>query len=273
MPAIKYLPGGMESSDSDDDHLYCYDYDVNEEKKYHPLPVIQSVSPLELKKKKLLKYLENNQLDEIREELNDRSCKGFDINQKLDERWNLVHHACNLGSSQILKYLIEECGADSDIWEGDMNSMMIACCSEVDTSKVLEVIKVLVSQNVNFRASNVLGIKPLMFASASGHAKVVEYFLSLNDSLNAIDNHGRNALFHAIEGKQTDVARILIEAGIDLNVVNLHGESSKDYAENDNNQDILNLFPAEVPQYIPSTNFISYNRFQDIVQSRKSNEE
>lgn len=264
MSTFNYLPGGYES-DSDDDYLCYGDYESSSKPKFEPVAIVKS--PLELKKEALLVHLKENQLDAIKDELDHGPCKGFDIDEKLDGRWNLLYHACDLGRSEILEYLIEERGVNVHMTEGDADDspLMVACCSHADPTEVLKVVKVLVGQNVNVRASNNYGVTPLMLASSRGHVEVVKCLLSLNDSFDAIDNEGRNALFHAVEGKQVEVAKILMKTGIDLNVVNKYGDSAKDYASNDNNLEILELFPPEVYQYVPPPSFISYNRFEDLI--------
>lgn len=265
MSKPRYMPGGYES-DTDNDELYLSDYD--DHSRSSRSKVTRSVdvkkTPLELKKEALLTALKENQLDTIKKELNQRS-EGFDIDDKLDEKWNLLYHACNLGRSEILKFLIEERGVDPNIMDGDDSAFLVACSSQADSSEVIQVVNVLMDNNVNFRASNNYGVTPMMSACAKGHIEVVKCLILTNDSFDAIDNEGRNALFYAIDGKQVEIARILIEAGIDLSVVNMFGESAKRYAGNDNNLKILELFPPEIQHYQPPSNFLSYNRFKDLI--------
>ena len=259
---MNYLPGGAESDFDSDDDFYGFNAYGNKPK-FLPAEIVKS--PLELKKENLLLNLKNNKLDGIKEELDHGQCKEFDIDEKLDDRWNLLYHACDLALPEIVEYLISERGVNIYTSEGGENPLMIACCSHANSLEVLKVVKILIKQNVNFRASNEYGVTPMMVACSKGHVEVVKYLLSLNDSFDAIDNEGRNALFHAIEGNQVEIAKILIEAGIDLNVVNKFGESAKDAASDDNNEKILELFPPEIYRYVPPTNFVSYNRFEDLI--------
>lgn len=266
MAAINYLPAGAESGSEDDDSYYSFGdmaNSSNSKLKFVPQEIVKT--PLELKKESLLKYLKNNQLADIKQELDHGACKEFDIDEKLDDRWNLLFYACDLGLAEILEYLIEERCVNINMTEGGDSAVMVACGSRADSSEVLKVVKILVKHNVNFRATNDYGITAFMNACTNGHVEVVKYLLSINDSFDAIDNLGRNALFHAIDGKNTEIAKILIETGIDLNVSNKFGETPKYYAMNDNNQEIIDLFPADVIKYEPPCRFMSYNRFEDLI--------
>jgi ankyrin repeat protein len=71
-----------------------------------------------------------------------------------------------------------------------------------------------------------LGGGPLNVAASEGHLDVVRYLLGQGAALD-VSEPERNPLFSAIYGGHTDVARLLIEAGIDTGV-RYTGESKKD---------------------------------------------
>jgi ankyrin repeat protein len=142
---------------------------------------------------------------------------------------------------------------------------MVACYSSEDSEKVLAVVKVLVEASASISSANLLGITPLMFAASHGHTSTVSYLLSLNDSFDAIDNEGKNALFHAIDGKHEEISKILIDAGIDLNVANKYGVTAKNYARNEHCDTILDLFPPEIERYQTPSSYLSYNKFENLI--------
>ena len=72
-------------------------------------------------------------------------------------------------------------------------------------------------------------------------------------------------MFHAIESKNTEIVKILIDDGIDLNVCNRYGDTAKRFAENENLHDIVSLFPAEKEVYTLPLKYCSYNDFEDLV--------
>lgn len=255
----KGIPAGCELSDSEDDY---YDELIKPQK-----IVVKAAekSPREQMKERLLVHLKNNDKDAIQEELDHGPVKGFDIDEHLDSTWNILFYACSLGSSELVKYLVEVRGACINRTANSETPLMVACYSKADSEEVLKIVKILVNESTNIRVSNSYGVTALMFACSSGHIEVVKYLLSLNDAYDARDNDGNNSLFHAIDGKQVKIAKILIDAGIDLSASNRTGYTAKHYAMNENQQEIVNLFPQESLKYETPSAFMNYNRFEDLV--------
>lgn len=227
-----------------------------------PIAIIRS--PLDLKKERLLDHLKNNDLRGMKAELDQTPAIGFDIDETVDEKWNLLYHACYLGLHEIVKYLIDDRGACINMFENGETPLMAACKSSADSEDVLRVVKTLILDSTIISVGDAYGVTPLMFACASGHVGVVKYLLSQNDAVNAIDNERKNALFHAIESKNLEITKMLIAANIDLVVTNIFGDTAKDIAISENLTEIVDLFPSEVVQYQPPFNFMSYNRFEDL---------
>lgn len=259
--AYNCVPGGYETENSDDD-LFADGF-YTEKKKF--APKIIEKSPIELKKEKLFDFLKKNEVDEIRDELDKGAVKGFDIDEPIDGSWNLLYHACYLALPDIVQFLIDERGACINTTTNDETPLMVACYSEGETENVLKVVKALIKESTIVSSSNLFGVTPLMFASRHGHASVVSFLLSLNDAYDAIDNEGKNALFHAIDGKHVEIAKMLIAAGIDLSVAHKFGSTAKDYARDELQQDIFELFPAEIQRFQIPCNYLSYNRFEDLI--------
>lgn len=255
------VPGGYESEQSDlDDDFFDGFYTG---KSNLPTKIVEK-SPLEQKKLKLMEFLKNSDVAAMREEL-DNDVKGFDIDENIDGYWNLLYHACFLAVHDVVSFLIEERGATVNMTRNSETPLMVSCYSDGDSEDVLAVVKALIKESTVIGAANLLGITPLMFASKHGHTSVVRYLLALNDAFDAIDNEGTNALFHAIDGKHEDIAKILIEAGIDLNVSNKFRCTARDYSRNENCEAIFKLFPAEIIRYQTPGSFMSYNRFEDMI--------
>lgn len=255
------LPAGCESSCSEDE---MYDDGlVNSSKSRNPpKPVVKT--PLEQKKKKLLDLVTKNNLVGIQEELDHGLVKGFNIDEPLDSRWNILYQACYLGFPEIVDFLINERGACINTMENNESPLMVACYSSADSANVFKVVKALTDKAAMISSTNIYGVTALMFACGKGHVKVVQHLLSLNDSYDAIDNEGRNALFHAIDAKSFETAKLLVEAGIDLTVTDKFGSSAKQHASNELQSNIVELFPPEVVKYQIPCNFLSYNRFEDL---------
>jgi ankyrin repeat protein len=260
---ISGIPGGFEDSNSDSEDEFFFTSKVK------PKPMVIEKTPIQLKKERLLTFVTENNLSAIKDEL-DGPVKGYDIDQLLDARWNLLYHACFLGHCEIVKYLVEVRGACINMTENSETPLMVACYSNADSEKVLEVVKALINESTIISSSNECGITPLMFASRNGHLEVVKYLISLKDAVDAIDNNGKNALFHAIDGKQVEIAKFLIDSGIDLSVTENFGNTAKNYANDELQMAIYELFAPDVYEYLTPCNFLSYNQFEDIVLNPSS---
>lgn len=261
MPSkINYVPAGFEFSEDEDEDDFCA-----------TPKVVKKVekTPLELKKERLLKAITQNDLASLRDEMN-KGPKGFDIDEKIDGRWNCLFHACFLALPEIVEYLVEERGAYANLEDGTDTPLLIACSSEANSEQVLKVVHSLINKSANFRISNATGVTPIMQACLRGHLEVVKYLLAVGESFETVDNEGKNLLFYAIDGKQLEVARFLISKGIDLNHVNTYRVSAKEHAVNEHQLEILELFPQEDPVYQPPVNFMTYNRFEDLVPTPDS---
>lgn len=266
MHSQSYLPAGFSDSDEDSSDEYGFSYD--KVKTFQRKD--NAKTGIELKKEKLLEYLNRNDLAAMKNELDHGEVKGFDIDAPLDGQLNLLYLSCSLGCSEIVQYLVQERGAYVNSSIESKSPLMFACDSAADSDEILKIVKTLIKENANYRSSDLFGVTPLMFASARGHTEVVKYLLSINDAIDAVDNEKKNCLFHAIDGNKFEIAKILIEAGVNINVVNNFGNSAKDYARNELQEDIVALFPEDVYVYQPPCNFMSYNRFDDIIPCSKS---
>lgn len=256
------LPAGCESSCSEDE-MWDDGYANSSKTRNLPKPVVKT--PLELKKEKLLELVTKNNLVGIQEELDDGLVKGFNIDEPLESRWNILYQACHLGFPEIVDFLINERGACINTTENGESPLMVACYSPADSANVYKVVKALTDKSAMINSSDLYGVTALMFACGKGHVKVVQHLLSLNDSFDAIDNDGRNALFYAIDAKSFKIAKLLVEAGIDLTVTDKFGSSAKEHASNELQPNIVELFPPEVVKYQIPCNFLSYNRFEDLI--------
>lgn len=256
-----FVPAGYELSESEDEYGFGHDESTNNSTKVdHHV----DKSPMELKRERLLEHVKSNQLLSLNEEL-DSEPKGFDIDEPVDGHWNLLYHACHLALADIVQFLIEERGACVNMREKDETPLMVACYSSADLGEVFKVVKALIKKSTIISSSNLNGFTPLMYASRQGNIEVVKYLLSLNDAYDALDNERCNALFHAIECNHLDVAKLLIAAGTDLSVTNKNGLTAKEFARNEYHFDFFDLFPPEPYRYETPSDFLSYNRFEDLI--------
>lgn len=257
---MKFAPAGYED-EYDDEYDDWDDYGENMGEK---VKFTATKSPIELKKARLIELVRAGNLIEIREELDHGLPKGLDIDEKLDGRWNLLFYSCHFGAADLVEFLIEERGASITVEEDTETPLMVACSSQENSENLLRIAKLLVHVGCNFRMADCYGVTPLMRAANRGHLEVVKFLLA-RDSMDAIDNEGQNALFHAIGGKKFEVAKLLIDKGINLNIRSSLKLSAREYAIDENQLDIVGLFPPVEEKILLPGFFTNYSRFEDLI--------
>lgn len=184
-----------------------------------------------------------------------------DIDRPLRGGNTLLHHACQHGHVEIVKCLLEN-GADPNRQVESITPLMSACSSGADGPVVEDIVKILVDKGAVVNVSNNHGVTPFMFACIHGHLEVVAFLIQAA-FLEATDNQGWTALFHAIENNQPEVVSILVKAGADVNVANRKGYAPRQVAQFHGFYDILDILPAEEHQYTVPTNYLSYSSLSD----------
>lgn len=72
---------------------------------------------------------------------------------------------------------------------------------------------------------------PLCVAAMEGRLKVMAYLISKGAQVNALDENGRTALFHAAKGNRPESARYLLSKGASSTVRDSYGYVASDYAK------------------------------------------
>lgn len=182
---MNYVPAGFyDSNDSD--------YEFYNGEKEQRVPIAIERPQIEIFKENLLIHLNNNSVDELQNELDNGSIKGFDIDSEVSHEWNLLFHACFNGLPKIVDFLINVRGADVNKFINNESPLMVSCKSSADSEEVFEVVKLLLKKSINIRSTNRFGETAFMMACNKGHVKTVELLLSKGASIDAIDNHGQN---------------------------------------------------------------------------------
>lgn len=82
----------------------------------------------------------------------------------------------------------------------------------------LDIVKRLVAIGADIEAhGSTANGTPLLAAASSGNVEIVRYLLDLGATME-VDRSERNPLFAAIDGRHTEVAKVLIEAGINTKI-------------------------------------------------------
>lgn len=114
--------------------------------------------------------------------------------------------------------------------------------------RMFDTINLLLNNGAVLNVGDRHGRTPLMWAVRSGNALAVERML-VEASLEAVDNEGQTALFHAIESKLSTMVRLLLAAGAATDGVNALGMTVRDWAESCGLDAIDELFPLQAAEY------------------------
>ncbi|NXL70382.1 ANR16 protein, partial [Leptocoma aspasia] len=155
----------------------------------------------------LLRLVQEGKLDLLRDEL-----RLDEIPEAPSWRWgclgdSLLHHAARLGHQDVLEFLVQEIGMDTEVANGDykrpiheaasMGHQECICCPRLFyfpgsscrtplmmacTRKNLEVIKTLVEHGANPLLRNKDGWNCFHIASREGHPEVLQYLLDVSPS-------------------------------------------------------------------------------------------
>ncbi|KAG5672790.1 hypothetical protein PVAND_002884 [Polypedilum vanderplanki] len=260
MTSICYLPAGYEDSDEDEYGDYYLDKPA---KKFSPI----KKSSKEVFIDNLVRHLKYNDVDSLRNELDKGNSEGFDIDSPVEGSWNLLFCACFDSRPEIVEFLINERNANVNVSNEEMSSpFIIACMSTYDSESVLKIAKLLLEKDPRLmQKRNAKGETPMMIAANKGHLNVIEYLISLGDSIDNVNNCGRNALFYAIEGDQKQVAAKLFENKIDYTISDCYGETPKSVAEANHAFEIISLFPPKKYKYETPSIYLNYSSLESII--------
>jgi ankyrin repeat protein len=255
------MPAGYE--DSDDENIDGYFIEHSYKNSAPP-----KKSEIEIFKENLMSHLRNNSVGELRNELDKGVTGGFDIDSGISGGWSLLFHACYTSVPDVVQFLVEERNVDVCALNDEGESCLMISCTpgEGVTTSTFDIVKMLTEKDPRLVSKrNSKGETALMIAAKNGHLAVVEYLISLGDSLDNVSNFGRNALFYAIEGKQVHVAEKLFEHRIDYTVEDCYGDSAKSFAEINQVIEILELFPPEEYVYETPSAYMSYGNFEALI--------
>ena len=81
---------------------------------------------------------------------------------------------------------------------------------------------------------------PLILSYNNGYMEIFKYLVKVLN-INEVDSFGNNLLYYAIEKKDIDMVRFLIDSGINVNTKNKEGISIFDYTLKNKNDEILKI--------------------------------
>ncbi|XP_058828911.1 ankyrin repeat, SAM and basic leucine zipper domain-containing protein 1 [Topomyia yanbarensis] len=178
--------------------------------------------------------------------------------------WPLLLLACNEAQYEIVEFLLEKKRVDVNQNWGLKTALMTACESTQSSDKVLRLVTLLLEFGAVINCTDSYGTTPLMFAITNGHTEVVKLMID-QASLEATDNEGLTALFHAVNN-QPEIVKLLLKAGAMTDIVNRRGFTPRQEAEFKGFVELSQLFPAVEEFYTIPNKYLSYTHYQDICQ-------
>lgn len=144
------------------------------------------------------------------------------LQENATELKNKLLEASKTGElSEVITLL--KCGAYIDATdENKKTPLMWACQNEHP-----DIVAYLLENKADTELKDKKGTTAIMFAAQRNRSTIILEALINNDAdINAIDNHGDNALLHTCKNCNTITAKWLINNGTDINAANKHGDTA-----------------------------------------------
>ncbi|XP_028413606.1 uncharacterized protein LOC114536444 [Dendronephthya gigantea] len=138
---------------------------------------------------------------------------GADIYCKDESGKTPLHHAVAIGAMDIIKYLVEQCGADVNAKDANGKTVLDIAV----TNKLLNIVKYLVEKGVDVNAKRPDRWPAVSAAIASGKLDIVRYLFERGADENGRHPNAWTALYTAIHAGKLDIVRYLVEKCADVN--------------------------------------------------------
>ena len=119
---------------------------------------------------------------------------------------------------------------------------------QLDSYATPELVRLLDSYGAKLNLINESGDTALIRAAASVPSEVIKSLIDAGADVNVANKQGQTALMNAADQNDLDSVRALLLAGAKVNVRNKEGESAWDLATDDEVEDLLVSFGAEVKE-------------------------
>lgn len=164
------------------------------------------------------------------------------VNSRNDELFAALHFAAINGTMEMIEILINS-GADKNPQTSEQKRKWSPIHYAAKYGN-LEIVAALIEFGVDKETKTAFGLTPLLVAVEFGHAKIVEFLLSIGarcDVQTSEDNQKMTALHYAAIGNYLDVATILLLAKIDKEKETTFGLTALEFAAKNNLVEMTSL--------------------------------
>ncbi|XP_028409552.1 2-5A-dependent ribonuclease-like [Dendronephthya gigantea] len=159
---------------------------------------------------------------------------GVDVNDKDEKGWTVLHHAVTKGTPEIVKYLVEH-GADVN----DKDKKGWTALNYAVTKDTPEIVKYLVEHSADVNEVKNSGWTVRHDAVIKGTVQIVKYLVEHGADLNGKDINGRTVLHSAVFKGRVEVVKYLVEHCADVNGKDIDGRTVLHYAVRFNRLEIV----------------------------------
>jgi len=157
-----------------------------------------------------------------------------------DNRLTPLGCAVHYDDLKIVKFLIEHGAEVNDIGSDDHETPVLIACEGID----INMVRCLVENGADIHLSDIDGTTCLM--KSASKIDICQYLLELGASVNAVDKYGETALFKAIKRGSLDTVRLLIDHGADTSLCSDSGDDILQYTALHGHADIVEYFIREL---------------------------
>lgn len=186
--------------------------------------------------------VQNDDIDEVRELI----AKGANVNGKEKSKITPLFIAVENGSYEIAKVLLEF-GAKVNARDGEKQTPLM----RLDDDATIELVELLLTYGANVDLEDKAGNTALILSSETAGSDVIKRLIDARSDVNAANKAGQTALMNAADGEMLENVRLLLLGGAKVNLRNKEGDSAWDLTGNDEIEDLLVSFGAEVPDPEP----------------------
>ncbi|GAB6033507.1 hypothetical protein CHUAL_013386 [Chamberlinius hualienensis] len=268
------LPGGAESDYDDDDYDYLDSYvekggtagNKNISSNQPPPATDSSQNSEEIKviTSKDNSYSEN-QLNEFyfavlrddNETVKQIIEAGMSVDVLLRNGWNALLLACNRGTDEMVKLLLEK-GANPSFNREGFTTLMAACATNSkEEIELINCVKHLVKYGVDVNAKTSSGMTALMLSARDGKNMILDYLIESGANTEMVNVEGWSALVWAIHSGHENIVQSLLEHNPKLASITVGDDNIVMFATKQGQLELAHVleeyFKSEIPVIKPKT--------------------